>query len=236
MEESDNTITNSLKAEVDHEPLDVLKSYSYCYIFDAIEDVPDKWFERAIGIVSAKRRIKALSYINPLDQKLSILAELLLLYALYQEGVVGSLPEISEGPYGKPYFKKYPSLYFNISHCHKSVACVICDTPVGVDVENSDFYSPDIARMVLSEYEMKNVCAAESPEQEFSRYWTMKESYLKYLGTGLCDNMSTLFNTIQGVHFQTTYYSKGYTCSVCTDNEHVCKTPVLLPLNSLLEI
>lgn len=214
----------------------MISSYSSCYIFENIETISDERFEQILKTVSTKRRIKALSFINLLDQKLSITAELLLLYALRQEGVVGSLPEISEGPYGKPYFKKYPSLHFNISHCPQSVACVICDTPVGVDVENSDFYSPDIARMVLSEYEMKNVCAAESPEQEFSRYWTMKESYLKYLGTGLCDNMSTLFNTIQGVHFQTTYYSKGYTCSVCTDNEHVCKTPVLLPLNSLLEI
>lgn len=210
------------------------KSYSHCYIFENIEDISDALFSQFLEKVSAKRREKALSFVNTLDQRLSVMAELLLLHALKREGFHEGLPNISEGPYGKPYFEEFPSLHFNISHCPKSIACAISNTPIGVDVEHVGSFAWDVAKITLNKSEFAKVCAANSPELEFLHYWTRKESYLKLKGLGLCNNLPSLLINIKDVHFQTIDYPRGYTCSICTDDNHICQAPILMPLESLL--
>jgi 4'-phosphopantetheinyl transferase len=36
---------------------------------------------------------------------------------------------------GKPVFRDYPQCHFNISHSGNHGACVLADTPVGIDIE-----------------------------------------------------------------------------------------------------
>ncbi|MCF0175330.1 MAG: 4'-phosphopantetheinyl transferase superfamily protein [Bacteroidales bacterium] len=215
-----------------------------CYIFDRLDDFDESVLEAALELVSPSRRKKALSYVRMRDRKTSVAAELLLRYALKDMGIKGPFPEICNEASGKPFFRDIPSLHFNLSHCALCVACVVGDEPVGVDVECTGAYSPELAKFVLNAEELAAVLQAASPEIEFTRLWTMKESLLKCTGEGLredmknvlatlphestgtipvldhaslrCDGMSFVSTETDGHCFHTTASPGGYVLTVCS--------------------
>jgi 4'-phosphopantetheinyl transferase len=93
---------------------------------------------------------------------------------------------------GKPAIAGEPAspLEFNLSHTHGLVACAVArGTAVGVDVESiarvvSD---RDIANRFFSPVECADLDAglADAYSERFIELWTLKESYLKGIGTGL---------------------------------------------------
>ena len=46
--------------------------------------------------------------------------------------------------------------------------------------------------MSLCQNEIRRVCDDHNPEELFTWYWTLKESYLKYVGIGLNDRLDSL--------------------------------------------
>ncbi len=96
---------------------------------------------------------------------------------------------IRNDEHGRPYAQGlYPGLDFNISHAGSYVVCGIGDGRVGIDVEQiRDKDVAALARHVFSEEERREweQLAGEEKIREFYRVWTVKESYVKYLGLGL---------------------------------------------------
>jgi len=93
--------------------------------------------------------------------------------------------QLQYGEYGKPFLRDAP-LYFNISHSHKMIVCVIQkNAVVGVDVEHvrpvpiSDF------RFQMTENEWRIVSEAVEPIPAFYDYWSSKEAILKVEGSGV---------------------------------------------------
>jgi 4'-phosphopantetheinyl transferase len=90
------------------------------------------------------------------------------------------------------------TLTFNLSHTHGLVACAVArDTALGVDVESIDRLTSgrEIAERFFSPFECTGLDACEPSAymQRFIELWTLKESYLKGIGTGLShplDNFS----------------------------------------------
>ena len=90
------------------------------------------------------------------------------------------------------------ALAFNLSHTHGLVACAVArDTAVGVDVESIERLSSgrDIAQRFFSPFECRGLdaCEPSAYTRRFIELWTLKESYLKGIGTGLShplDNFS----------------------------------------------
>ena len=185
-----------------------------CYIFDRIDSMGESQLAQALDAVSPARRAKALTYVNAIDRKLSVAAELLLRRAL-RDMCISQLPRIAEGEYGKPYFPDSPHLHFSISHCRLCVACAVSAKPIGIDVECIDSYAPDLAEAVLNAQEQREVLASPSPAEAFVRYWTMKESYLKLTGTGLTDDLPNLLSPMPQAWFHSTVCPKGYVATVC---------------------
>ena len=73
----------------------------------------------------------------------------------------------------------------SISHAAGAAAVVISDRPVGVDIEQIRTVRKNLPSRVLSPEEYRAYQeAGESPEL-FFMFWTLKEAYYKYLGTGL---------------------------------------------------
>lgn len=81
-----------------------------------------------------------------------------------------------------------PAYHFNISHSGNAVAAVISDSEVGIDIEEVGEIRERIMRKCLSERERELVTSAEA----FYRLWTLKEAYLKALGTGITRRLDTL--------------------------------------------
>ena len=97
------------------------------------------------------------------------------------------------GPKGKPEIAagiNMPRLRFNLSHTQGLVACIITlDRQCGVDVEHArtlrDMHG--IAETVLSDAEVAWLQGQPASRQTetFFTFWTLKEAYIKAIGTGL---------------------------------------------------
>ena len=93
----------------------------------------------------------------------------------------------------KPFLKDRNSIHFNISHSGDWVVCAVAEKEVGIDVEKIHKINLNIARRFFAPEEVKHLF--ELPEKAqfdyFFDLWTLKESYLKALGTGLTKPLSS---------------------------------------------
>lgn len=160
------------------------------------------------------RRQKALSYRFDIDRFQCAKSFLILEELLKKEYGIIRCPEFSYGPFGKPYFAEYPNIHFNVSHCHKGIACAVSGHPVGIDIEEIQ-YDEFVAQRVLNTDEYAEVKASSNPAGVFTELWTKKESYLKLTGQGLIEDMRGLLNESDGIHFKSVINSEtGYVCSI----------------------
>ena len=165
------------------------------WIVTDVEQLSFSRLSRFLPLLSEQRRRSVRSIFHEPTKVQSVLAELLLRYALRQEYGITELPQIETGKEGKPYFPERPELHYNLSHCKTAVACALDADPLGVDVQEyrdgrwSHNGPPAQAfRRVLSAPEIAWIEAGESPEAQnrrFVRVWTCKEAYGKALGVGL---------------------------------------------------
>ena len=164
------------------------------YILDLGDGLDDRTFHEWSGMVS-EERLNALSrFVFRADAERSLAGEILARAALSTAAAIApSAIGFGRGPNGKPFAmtrRGEPLPEFNVSHSGRLVACTVSPRPVGVDVEK--FFSPDDALLqrVCSGGESRFVRASgDLLSAAFTLIWTLKESYLKALGTGLCDGL-----------------------------------------------
>ena len=101
-------------------------------------------------------------------------------YRLSREDIL-----LEKGEYGKPYLKKYPEIFFNITHCKEMAACAIATKEIGIDIEGVRKFSPAILKRVLTLKEKEQLEGTKQKEEMFFRFWTLKESFIKAIGKGL---------------------------------------------------
>lgn len=96
--------------------------------------------------------------------------------------------QIDTNEYGKPCLMRYPQIHFSISHCDGWVVCALSDQKIGVDAERIQHFPISMIKKVLSEKEKRILNMYEEDtegyQKMFYRFWTWKESYLKWKGEG----------------------------------------------------
>lgn len=118
-------------------------------------------------------------------KRLSLAAGMLLHTALERAGAGDT--ELSFGENGKPCLPG-GGVEFNLSHSGRLAACAVSALPVGVDVEAYRRFDDKLLRHIYQDSELAAVRSRAAPEDEdriFTELWTLKESFMKYLGTGL---------------------------------------------------
>lgn len=100
-------------------------------------------------------------------------------------GIEAGKRGIMKDAWGKPYLQDCQGIHFNISHCRGGVALCLSSCRTGIDIERARPFSGVTAAKVLNKAEWLSVQQSEEPEREFFRFWTLKESYVKAIGTGL---------------------------------------------------
>lgn len=132
---------------------------------------------------------------------------------------------------GKPRVEGVTGIHFNISHSGDYVLCAVSDAEVGVDIERRGVARMNVARRF---FHPREVCGLESlPVEEqhtrFFDYWSVKEAYLKFKGTGLRQSLSSFLVEFVGtsvslreneclvpVHVQACCLDERYSCYVCS--------------------
>lgn len=162
------------------------------YIFDNIECFYDKYLELTIGILPAERREKLNNYKRIIDKKLCLIAHLLLLYGLKKEFNIDTDIEFSYDQYGKPYIKNSTDIFFNISHCKEGVACILSRKEVGIDIQDYITYDKNLVRIICTGNELQELQIRNRKDEFLTQLWTLKESYLKCIGTGINERVSEI--------------------------------------------
>lgn len=100
---------------------------------------------------------------------------------------------IEKGKYGKPYLAEYPDVKYNISHADGIAACMVSDSECGIDCEKVRNLREGVLRRAFSEREREMIASVAEAERDllFFRLWTLKESYIKAIGTGLSYPLET---------------------------------------------
>lgn len=127
-----------------------------------------------------------------------ILGDALMRMAIWQNyGVEPGKLKIAVATAGKPYLQSHPDIHFNISHSGHWVVVAVSEAEVGIDVERIKKVNLGIAERFYSEKEKQQLFSLPPATQTefFFDLWTLKESFLKAIGTGLTKSLKSF--TIQ---------------------------------------
>lgn len=157
--------------------------------------VSDSHTADAEGLKLSEYRRKRLSGLKPEEKRReSITAELLLNFAL-RDAAAAPLG-ISVEYNGKPYIAGCP-LHFNLSHSGGRVICAVCEYPIGADIQKLSPYKPALSSRFFTGEEQAYLSESDNKDIDFTRIWSLKESYIKALGTGLSMPLNS-FSVISG--------------------------------------
>lgn len=158
--------------------------------------------DAALAEISEQRREQALKFKFELGQRLCVLAYQLLKRGLSEVYGIKENPVFEYNAHGKPSIVGHPEIFFNLSHCKEAAICVVSDQPVGVDVESVRSFNESLVRYTMNEAEVKAIESAKDQAVAFIRLWTMKESALKLIGTGISNEMKQVLEQ-ENLQFQT---------------------------------
>ena len=166
-------------------------------VFDRMEQCTEAEVQAMLPLVSAQRREQALRFKHTFGQ-FCCLKSWLMLHSL-----TGISQDWLFNEHGKPYWSVGP--YFSISHCKHALAVCIGERPVGIDIESIRRVDESLIRRTMNEQEQRLIAlAGEENLWQFTALWTRKEAVLKYLGTGIIDDLHTVLETMpEGIEIQT---------------------------------
>lgn len=150
------------------------------YAVDCTPWLSEQAVEDSLPYLDEKRRRRIRRLRIPLKRAQCVAAGLLLTRTLGESDIA---PTLTYGDNGKPYLANRPDTYFSITHTDKWVFLAVADCEIGIDAQTPRRVCPRLAARSTTPEELAWV--KEDTEPHFTRLWTMKEAYLKYIGTGL---------------------------------------------------
>ncbi|MDY0102164.1 MAG: 4'-phosphopantetheinyl transferase superfamily protein [Lentimicrobium sp.] len=170
------------------------------------------------------------------DAQRSLLGEIMARHLLHK-ATGETLPDepFITGEKGKPAHDGFRGIYFNITHSGDWVVVALSLCRVGVDVEKMRKVPQGVAQRFFSEVEnqwMDSATNEAGRKDIFFTLWTLKESFLKAIGTGLTKSLSSFTIVHQeNRHFEleqneetngfklfTFEFMNGYKLSACSED------------------
>lgn len=166
--------------------------------------------------LSRERRRKVDSYLFKKDKRLSLGAGILMDKGLSVWGLREREETVSYGKNGKPYLPCHPYIHFNLSHSGSRVMGVFAGEETGCDVEQMQEADLALGERFFTRKEYAFIAGQQGKEgqkEAFFRLWTLKESFLKAVGTGLSLPLDA---------FEITLSPKGK-IAVCQKTDEACR-------------
>lgn len=165
------------------------------YITNINDNISKEKYNELYNNISPERKEKVQRLKFEADKKRSIYAESLLRYALAEQFNLTGEIEFEYNQYGKSSIKGREDIKYNLSHSGDYVVCAVSNKEIGVDVEEIKHMRLSVAKRFFHEKEYVYLEQHSGVEQEvlFFILWTLKESYVKYLGVGLTKEINTFY-------------------------------------------
>ncbi len=126
---------------------------------------------------------------------------------------------------GAPFVEGIEGIFVSITHTKGIVACAFADSRVGVDAERITTRRKTVENRVFTQDESELIDSAADENLAFFTLWTLKESWLKAIGTGFADNAKDIefYSTENPVKSNSDTFSfftevqDGYIVSLCVE-------------------
>ncbi len=158
------------------------------YCMDVGELADEGTFYKYYETMSGERQRKVDSLLRMEDKRLSLGAGILMDKGLSEWGLCEREAVLSYTEKGKPYLAKHPHIHFNLSHSGSKVLAVFAGVETGCDIERQQASDLALAKRFFTPGEYAFIAGQQGKagqDEAFTRMWTLKESFLKALGTGL---------------------------------------------------
>jgi len=145
------------------------------------DELFDPYAERMLEILDNTKRQQIDNYVHYIDKSRTFLANLIV-YAYFNGNV-----KYVYNKYGK-IKNRLSTKCFNISHAGDYVAVAFDDNEIGLDIEKIGIISESDKQTFCSKSELNDFKSSK----EITELWCLKESYLKYDGIGLSDDVTKI--------------------------------------------
>lgn len=199
-------------------------------------------YAKAYSRMSRHRKDKIDFYYFKKDRFLSMGAGCLLDFGLHSYGLDEKTAEFSYGKNEKPSLRNGPA-FFNLSHSGNLAACAFSEQEIGMDIERMQIPQHALMARVCrpSELTYLESLQGQTLSAAFAKLWTIKESYMKYLGTGLTldplkleinfqEPCTIIHDGIPVPFFFRTYTLPCYQLSLCSKTDDFPSAPTLIRL------
>lgn len=166
------------------------------------QDIDDNKINEFLKLISNEKLDKINKYKFREDYLRSLYGDILVRSEIMKQlKVPNSCIKFKLNEYGKPSIEGYDNLFFNISHSEDWVICAISNEEVGVDIEKIDKAPIEVAEHYFDsrEYKLIKSKAPEEIDEFFYKLWTLKESYIKWIGKGLSVQLDS-FNVVEDLN------------------------------------
>ncbi|SMC21813.1 4'-phosphopantetheinyl transferase [Clostridium acidisoli DSM 12555] len=188
---------------------------TYCVDLDEFKD--EEILNDLLNYVSEDKRLRLLRYRFLDDRKRGVVSDLLIRYIINRK-LNYKIKDIifKYNNFGKPYLFGSSEFQYNISHSGKYVVCATSNKAIGVDIENIKPIDMSIIKHVFTKNEYNDFENAEKKTETFYSIWTLKESFVKLIGSGLNIPLNSfcidgIFNTNTYCKYKDeTFYFKQY--------------------------
>ncbi len=136
---------------------------------------------------------------------------------------------LGKGSHGKPFIESRTDIKINLSHCSALTVCAVGESALGVDCEGIRDVRSGVVRRAFTESEALEIEHSANPDLCFTRLWTLKEAFVKAIGTGVSYPMknaafsiadssaiyNTIYTNITGAFFSQWVIQDKYIISLC---------------------
>jgi 4'-phosphopantetheinyl transferase len=178
-------------------------------------------------------------YRNFSDQKVRLIARLMLLQCMQEEHVGDLIHKFKKDSDNKPYVEGWNQ--FNISHSAEMVVFCHSSENVGIDIEKKiDFNFQEVIDFLHPE-EIQYIKIAENQCHSFYEVWVKKEAILKASGIGIINGMNAFSCVADVVNVKELIWylhhvdlQTDYTCYISSlnKNDKIVQEEFILHLNS----
>ena len=199
-----------------------MKNKVYFYNVSPLKD--KQRFNECFSVASPQRKEKIKKLQTEKDKILCLGADVVIKEILKNQTVFKET-DIKYDGLGKPFLKNShgETAHISISHSGEFVMCAVSDSVVGADIEKIREVNLKTADKSFCENERKYVFSQENAKNAFFKIWTLKESYVKAVGTGIRCELSSFettnaYGVLQkcGDYGFFEYPVPGYASAVCT--------------------
>jgi len=161
--------------------------------------------------VSQKKKKRIQNFLNENDKITKLFSELLIRKIVMEQfNIINNGIKLKYNINEKPYLD-IENFFFNISDSKNYCICGVSNKNVGVDIEFIDKkINIDIAKRFFSRNESNDILSSKNKRDVFFKYWCLKESFLKLIGTGFSQSLNSFSITNKLNNYNLKFENKDY--------------------------